>query len=282
MKFAFFGYDYSMDIALRLINEGHSLIQIFTFPCDNLFSFNTEIQAFAAQNDISISDQPPQASHLNNLIDQGCELLFSAGYPNKIPPVDHKKCYSINMHPSLLPRARGIMPVPYIILQEQEAAGFTIHKHSPEFDEGDILYQQEIPIDEHIDVETLSARIATRAPNATADIINNIDHYWDNATPQDQTKASSYNKPSEHMRTINWESNAASIVKQSNAFGRFGIIATIHNNTGQSQKLAVFQLSGWQDSHHYKNGELIRSSPREIIIAVNDGYICMKEFQVME
>ncbi len=282
MNFAFFGYDYSLDVATRLIAEGHTLRHIFTFECDNLFSFNAATKNFAQENNIPISEAPPKQEQLNKLIDDGCQLLLSAGFPHKIPTIDHSECYGINVHPSLLPRARGIMPLPYIILNEQEAAGFTIHKHSPDFDEGDILYQQDIPIDKHTDIETLSAQIAIKTPAAVSEVIKNIDYYWNNATRQNQAEATLHNKPSENMRTINWTQNVGSIIKQSKAFGRFGIIAIIHNNIGQSQRLAVFQLSGWKDNHPHKNGELIRSSPREIIIAVQDGYICLKEFQVLE
>ena len=57
MKFCFFGYDHTLDIAQRLVAEGHTLLQIFTFPCDNQFVFNTQTTNFGSQNKIAVNEE---------------------------------------------------------------------------------------------------------------------------------------------------------------------------------------------------------------------------------
>lgn len=182
------------------------------------------------------------------------------------------------MHPTLLPRARGMMPLPHVILNEPNAAGFTIHKITNEYDSGDIIYQEPIQIDETTDVETLSARIALRANSAIPNIVKDIKVLWDNASAQDINNASQAPLPDEDFRTINWDSATADLEKQSRAFGRFGMIANVTNNVRQTQKLAVYQLSVWREDHEMEAGKLLRSSPKEIIITASDGYACLKDF----
>ncbi len=282
MNITFLGYDYTIDIAQRLMADGHDIMQIFTFPCDNIFAFNTETHEFAAHFNIPISDHKIKSENITELIDKKCDIFICAGYPHKIPEINNNLCYGINLHPTLLPRARGIMPLPYVIMQEPKAAGFTIHKLSPHFDTGDILYQQPIPIDRNTDIEILSAQIALHSTKAIAYIVADIKKYWDNAKIQNHANSSSYLAPSADMRTINWSSTPEQLLLKGRAFGRFGVIAEIQNNMKQTQKLAVFNFNAWEEKHKHDIGYLLRSSTRDIIIAINSGYICLKEFQVIE
>ncbi len=282
MKIVFLGYDYTLDIAQRLMTDGHEIMHIFTFPCDGIFSFNNQINEFAAHFNIPISENKIESQNINSLIDQGCEIFICAGYPYKIPPINNDKIYGINLHPAFLPRGRGIMPLPYIIINDHEASGLSVHKLSPDFDTGDILYQKAIKIDEQTDVEVLSAKIAIHAPDIISSIARDIKNYWEAATPQDNKKASSYLAPSARLRSLNWDSSAKKLNLKGRAFGRFGVISEIENNMGETQKLAIFNFTAWEEEHNHKTGTLLRSSPREIIIAIKDGYICLKEFQPIE
>ena len=282
MKIVFLGYDYTLDIAQRLIADGHEVMHIFTFPCDGVFAFNNQINEFANHFEIPISEHKIESSNIDDLIEQGCELFLCAGYPHKIPPINNEKIYGVNLHPAFLPRGRGIMPLPYIIMNDNKAAGFTLHKLSSDFDSGDIIYQEAIEIDEQTDVEILSAKIAVRAPDVISDIVGDIEGYWSKALAQNNADASSYLAPSEEMRTLNWENTAKELRLKGRAFGRFGMIAVVENNMGDKQKLAVFNFATWEDTHKHITGTLLRSSPREIIITIKDGYICLKEFQVIE
>ncbi len=281
MKFCFFGYDHTLDIAQRLVSDGHELMKIFSFPCDNHRVFNKYAQAFAQSRNIAFTQNKITPDDISDLVANGCNLFFSAGYPHKIPPIPEDKAYGINLHPALLPRARGVMPIPHIIMTEPEAGGFTIHKLTPKFDQGDILYQQKIEIDDKTDIDTLAAKTAIHTAPAASKVIASIEEYWKNAKPQDHSKASHYSEPDEFFRTLHWQEDPETLARKGRAFGRFGIRAIIRNNTGQSQKLAVFQFSTWAESHKHEPGTLIRSAPNEVVIAVQGGYACLIDFQII-
>lgn len=78
------------------------------------------------------------------------------------------------------------------------------------------------------------------------------------------------------MRTLDWHSDVAALNKKGRAFGRFGVLAHI-----QGQTFVVFNFKGWGEAHDNAPGDVVLSSQREIVIAVRDGYVCLKEFQVL-
>ncbi|MCB1783689.1 MAG: hypothetical protein KDI13_06795 [Alphaproteobacteria bacterium] len=277
MKFVFFGYDYSLEIAKALIADGHTLIRLFTFPCDSMFNFNTQLKNLAQNLNIPVTETPITPQDIENALKDGCTLFLAAGYPHKIPPIDEKQAYALNIHPSLLPKARGIMPLPYIIQQTPEAAGFTIHKISDKFDNGDIIYQEPLPVSAETDIEILSAQIAMRTPGVTVEIVRDISNLWHQAKPQDPAQATHVPPPDEAMRSLDWTQTIESLNQKGRAFGRFGVIATLQN-----RNFVVFNFKGWQEAHSNTPGDVLLAGPREIIVAAKDGYICLKEFHALE
>ena len=174
MKFVFFGYDFMLNAVDRLVQDGHELIAIKSFECDNIFNFNKRCQAYAHDKNIPFDTVAPTSADIDKFLGRGCELFLAAGYAFKVPPIDEKKAYGINFHPSFLPYGRGIMPTPYILMSYPDSSGITIHKMTQRYDQGDILYQEKLPLNENEDVETLSARIAMRAPHILSMVMGDI------------------------------------------------------------------------------------------------------------
>lgn len=278
MKFVFFGYDFSLNIAKRLIADGHTLLALFTFPCDGMFIFNDRTKALARELDAPLYEDRATAGQLQALTGQGCKLFLAAGYPHKIPPVDEKEAYALNVHPALLPAARGIMPLAHILMEAPDAAGLSIHKMTPVFDDGDILYQEPIAVTPETDVEILSAQIAMRSPDAVSgvvrDLARDLARVWENATPQDRTQAYTCPPPDETMRTLDWRQPVETLNRKGRAFGRYGVIAMV-----QSERFVVFNFKGWKEAHRNTPGDVLLAGPREIVVAVADGYVCLKEFR---
>lgn len=272
MKFVYFGYDFAIDTVQRLLDEGHELLGIFTFPCDNIFSFNTRIIDLSQTLNIPITTEKANQSTIDHWISRGCEVFLSIGYLYKIPQIDETKAYAINIHPSRLPQGRGIMPLPTILMSEPDAAGITAHKITTEIDGGDIIDQHALTITDDETVETLSSRIAMHIPTMTANIFQDLPKLWAGAAPQNPALASTFPAPSDIMRTINWDSTVADIKSMHRAFGRFGILFTIE------EKLWVaYNLNGWEETHNHAAGTIAHTTAREIIIAAKDGYICITE-----
>ena len=258
----------------RLLRDGHELAGVFTFACDNVFNFNRETLALAKQLGVPAVLSPPQDLHIDGFLDKGARCFLAAGYPFKMPPIDETRAYGINMHPSLLPQGRGLMPTPHIIMNAPQAAGLTIHKLTAEFDAGDILAQQAFKIGECETVETYSARCALLGPNMLSNVMADLPGHWLKAKPQSEKKATHFPPPGDDMRLLDWADGIEKIDRTARAFGRFGSLARFDDALW-----VVYHLDCWADRHNHTPGTVVLRASREIVVAARDGFVCLKDFQ---
>ncbi|MCC6597556.1 MAG: hypothetical protein IT559_02055 [Alphaproteobacteria bacterium] len=275
MKFVYFGYDFMLPSILRLQEAGHELMAVFSFACDGIFNFNHECQALCRAQRIPFILSPAEDFHIAGLLEQGAQCFLAAGYPYKIPPIEENAAYAVNVHPSRLPLARGLMPVPRIIMGDiKKAAGLTAHKMTPVFDGGDILSQCGFTLDSRETVETYCAKIAMRAPDMLCALMENLPSLWAGAKPQNQAKASTFSPPAEHERILDWNKTVAEIDRTGRSFGRFGSLADIGG-----ARFIVFAYDFWQEKHVFAPGHIAAHLSREVTIAAKDGFVCLKDFQ---
>ena len=70
------------------------------------------------------------------------DVVFSVGYMKVINRKLINKHNIINLHPSLLPKYKGLMTQKRMLINNEKEFGFTIHKVSAELDAGDIICQK--------------------------------------------------------------------------------------------------------------------------------------------
>ncbi len=272
MQFAYFGYDFMLGTVHRLRDSGHRLAGIFTFPCDNRFNFNRKTLALAAQAGVPVTQERVLKENMDALMDAGCTCFIAAGYPWKIPPIDETRAYGLNIHPAYLPAGRGIMPLPYIILGNREAAGLTIHKLSPAFDTGDILWQEPIDLAPQETVDSLSGRIAAAAPGALATLMADLPRYWREAKPQDNGRSSWFPPPDDAMRTLDFTGSIADADRVARAFGSYGCLAAFENSLW-----SVYSHGIRAETHTLSPGTAARKGDL-VEIACRDGFVILKKF----
>lgn len=276
MKIVFFGYDFSADILKRLREDGHEILSVFSFETDNVFSFNTRLEELAKELAAPFEVAPITPEQVAELISQGAQCFISAGYPCKIPPIDESRAYGLNLHPTLLPEGRGFMPMPRLIMAHPEACGITIHKLAQEYDRGDILYQEAIKMLPDEDIETLSARMVMRAPHIVSEVVSGIENLWEKAKPQTK-KGSWWNAVPDSARTFDWTKTAEETDKMIRAFSRYGMLADF-----DGRRWSVFQAKSWKEDHDFKPGDIACCLSREVVLAIADGFVVLKEFYPLE
>ncbi len=76
------------------------------------------------------------------------DVVFSLHYRDRIPQhiLDIPRFGCVNMHPSLLPDYRGCFSAPWAIINGETVTGYTYHFMELEFDTGNIILQERIPI----------------------------------------------------------------------------------------------------------------------------------------
>ncbi len=261
----------------RLLDDGHELLAIFSFDCDNVFNYNLECQSTCTLLKIPFITDKVTPEHIQNFINMGAECFLSGGYPYKIPPVP-ESIYAMNIHPTYLPEGRGIMPIPKIIKENiKSAAGFTVHKMTEKFDAGDIIAQTKVALSENDTVESYSAKISVHAPSVLSKIFGDFKRFWNNARPQQHNKSTYYSPPTDDDRVLHWEMDVNSIMATARAFGRFGSIAIINGDV-----LIVYECAGWQEKHSLEPSKLVNAASNELIIAAKNGYILLKRFEEIQ
>jgi methionyl-tRNA formyltransferase len=94
------------------------------------------------------------------------DLLMCWGFPWKIPQsaLDVPRLGSINMHPALLPRHRGPIPLAWAVRDGDTVWGHTWHRMDAELDTGNLLVQGSVPIDDDdVDIADFGLKLRTNA-----------------------------------------------------------------------------------------------------------------------
>ena len=89
------------------------------------------------------------------------DIVCLAGFMRILTPlfIDAFKGRMLNIHPSLLPKYRGLHTHARAIEAGDSEAGCTVHEVTPELDDGPILGQARVPIRPDDTPDTLAARV---------------------------------------------------------------------------------------------------------------------------
>ena len=87
------------------------------------------------------------------------DLIILAGYMRVIKNPAAFPCPIINVHPSLLPKYKGLNVVERAMEAGEEKTGCTVHYVNEELDGGEIIMQAEVEIMPHDTVKTLTKAI---------------------------------------------------------------------------------------------------------------------------
>jgi methionyl-tRNA formyltransferase len=107
------------------------------------------VAALAQQANIPLFPDTSQKQIKSLILELQPDCVVVSSYDQILPPSLIELSTFINVHYSPLPQYRGRANVNWAIINNEPAAAITVHKISPDLDEGNILYQQLIPI--HLD-----------------------------------------------------------------------------------------------------------------------------------
>jgi len=257
MKVAYFGFDLFYDCLEQIKKNGHDIIKIFTCKVDGVYEFSDKVHLFASENNIKITDEKVTENDIEQLILNGCELLFSAGYYFKIPV--RTEILGLNIHPALLPIGRGPWPQPLTILKGLSKSGITLHKLSDKFDEGDIVLQQKFDVDAKENLETLTKKNAYYAKRITEKLFSDFDNIISNSFSQ--SKGEYWPEPAKFDMCFSSSDDAEKIDTVLRAFYGFGCTfeasdTSIRIKKGLFLKETDDKYMGY-DFYHVKDGVVV-------------------------
>ena len=138
-------------VSFLISGKGSNLFKILV---NNFKSKNFYTVSIISNNKISdeiknfIKDQNfnikifEKITNLKSIYIKNSDVVFSVGYMKVINKELSSKHNIINLHPSLLPKYKGLITQKRMLINNEKEFGFTIHKVSAELDAGDIICQK--------------------------------------------------------------------------------------------------------------------------------------------
>lgn len=119
----------------------------------------------------SKTDLMPDKKIEQLLREYGCEYIFLSGYMKKLSDNLTKNFKIINSHPSLLPKyggegMYGRFVHEAVIQNREKESGVTIHEVNENYDEGRIILQKKIMLNQDENVESLEFKVKTLEQSA--------------------------------------------------------------------------------------------------------------------
>ena len=102
------------------------------------------------------------------------DLIILAGYMRVLKKPSAFPCPIINVHPSLLPKYKGLHAVEQAMESGDKITGCTVHYVNEELDGGEIIKQAEVPIFEDDTVEKLTKRIQQEEYRILPEVIDTL------------------------------------------------------------------------------------------------------------
>jgi len=119
------------------------------------------------------------------------DAIIVVGYGRIIPQwmIDLPRLGNINLHASLLPKYRGAAPIQWAIARGETTTGVTTMRIDAGLDTGEILLQEETPINLADTAETLAPKLAAIGADLVVDTLHALQACTIRPRPQDSEKA---------------------------------------------------------------------------------------------
>ena len=271
MKVAYFGSDLFTRCLAVFAAHGHRIDAIFLA---GEAQDHAALKAYAEAEQIEYFEHAPDAQQIAMLEARGVNCFFSNQYDALIPAPSTARI-SANVHPTMLPHGRGATPLNHLILRYPQHAGVTLHKLSERFDEGDIMLQAPLPLDDDETLESLIVKLDFRIPALVDEWLGDLNHFVQQARPQQGGDA--WPRISLQDRLIDWRSNCRQLQQQLRAFGRFGVIACAEDECWRVNHLEVHATP-----LPIEAGAILREDDKTRSIALSDGYVIIYKDSILE
>ena len=207
------------------------------------------------------------------------DLIIVAAWGKIIPKeiLDIPKHKSLNIHPSLLPKYRGPSPIQSTIINGDKETGVTIILMDSKLDQGPILDQEKLII-ENPRYQELEKELAIQAANL---LIRTIPKWIKNEIkpkPQDEPKATYTKIFDKKSGLIDWKKSAQEIERQVRAFDPWPSTYCKANNKILKIWRAVVQEQT-DIGPKEQPGKVYLATDNQIAVQCGKDYLIIKELQ---
>jgi len=285
VKIVFMGTpDFALPSLAALIRSDHTLCGVVTRP-DRLSGRGKHltpppVKSLAAEHGIPVL-QPEKVrdeASVRWLEDRAADLIVVAAFGQILPPsvltIPARGC--VNLHASLLPRYRGASPINRAIISGDETTGITTMLMNEGMDTGDILLQQEVPIEAGDDAIALGRRLADAGALLLLDTLNRMERNQLSPQPQNGSLATYAPPLKKEDGVIDWTKAARDI--HNLVRGTVPWPGAFTHCAGKRLKILKSAIVG--ESAALPPGTVVRTGPEGILVAAGSGCLALSEVQL--
>ncbi len=181
----------------------------------------------------------------------------------------------VNLHASYLPHYRGAAPIQWAIINGEKKTGVTIIKMNEKMDEGDILSQDSIPIEDDETAEKLSEKLANRGAKLLIQTLKDIENHREKPIKQDDQKASYAPSLKKEDGKIVWGKTAEQIRNLIRGTDPWPGAYTFLDK----KRLRIMEATVAPSSESSPPGRVLVTSPEGLRVATGNGILIIKEVQ---
>lgn len=187
---------------------------------------------------------------------------------------DKTSCPVYYMQPSLLPKYRGYGSVSEQFIRGVVYSGITIYEYNGVIDGGDIIYQQEIRVENYFKVSDLMERQA----HLTADFIASLYKGEQYSRRKQQEEYAFYlPKIRKNSKKIDFNADALSVYNFIRAY-TFPFSGAVFYFKGEEYKITDAALESWSGIEG-RPGEIAAVNDYGIVAACGEGSVLIKEVE---
>ena len=191
--------------------------------------------------------------------------------------IDGPSLGCINVHPSLLPKYRGAAPMNWALIRGEAKTGVTIMRMDEGVDSGDILLQEETPIEPGETYDHLHDRLAVLGARCLLRALEGLAAGTVQRTPQDHSQATLAPRLKKEDGRIWWAVPAREIAYF--VAGLSSVPGAFTHLDGRVLKVyAVEYEEGFPGRE--APGTIVGATPRGLQVAAGDGFVYLKDVQI--
>ncbi len=291
MKILFMGTpDFARESLEKLYNSKHEIVGVVTTPDRpagrGMKLLMSPVKEFALENNLllfqpeKIANNEEFKNEIRNLNpDIVCVVSYGKILPKSFLKIPKYEC--INVHPSILPKYRGSAPIQWSILNGDKETGVTIMYLNEKMDEGDIILQEKVEIDENETTGELWNRLSKIGARMLEEAVDKIENGTANRIKQSEEYSIAPMLEKE-MSKINWNEKNSLEIKNL-VRGLNPIMGTYTFLNGKKIKFWKIDIVKDMQEESYNNKEpgtvILSDSKKGLYIKTLDGIIKVLEIQ---
>lgn len=272
--------DFSVPV-LEMLIENYQVVGIVSQP-DKPVGRNgkmsiSPVKEVALRENIQIYQPVKVRKEYSDILDLQPDMIITCAYGQIIPKemLEYPKYGCINVHASLLPKHRGGAPIHRAIIEGDTTSGVTIMKMGIGMDDGDIIRQSEIPIEDKDTAETLFEKLSLLGSELLKNTIPDILNENVNYIPQKEEEATfSYNiKPEDEK--IDFSKTRREVYNQIRGLNSFPVAYTML----EGKRMKVWFSEIGKEKSYSDYGKIVGLEKNGICVSTKDGEIILTEIQ---